>query len=145
MEEITEKSYLQHPENFNTSLIKETKINNTPKKINQTQNQYDICNENIENESANNNPSINSKQSSYSKLNYTSKIKKACHKSITLDSKIIKNLNEQNFINNTCIKSRKRNSKNMSSGIRKMLRILKLIAKKKAMGKIVRKVVKIFI
>jgi len=124
MEEITEKSNLQNPDNFNISLTKEAKGNNTPKNINQNQNQYDICKDKIDNSPANNNPNANDKQSS--NLYYTSNIKKSCHKSITLDSKIIKNLNEQNFINNTCIKNPKRNSKNISSGIRKMLKILKL-------------------
>ena len=126
MEEITEKSKLQNPGNFNTSLTKEAKDNNTPKNINQNQNKSDICKDKIEKSPVNNNPNSIDKQSSYSNLYYTSNIKKACHKSITLDSKIIKNLNEQNFINNTCIKNPKRNSKNISSGIRKMLKILKL-------------------
>ena len=126
MDEIIEKSYLQNPGNFSASVTKETKGNYTPKNVNETQNQPDICMDKIENSPVNNNVNANNKQNEYSNLYYTSKIKKACHKSITLDSKIIKNLNEQNFINNTCIKNPKRNSKNISSGIRKMLKILKL-------------------
>ena len=126
MDDITEQTNLQNPDNINTSLNKETKNNNTPKNFNQAQNQFDTCKDKIENSPVKNNLNTNAQQNSYSNLYYTSNIKKACHKSITLDSKIIKNLNEQNFINNTCIKKTKRNSKNISSGIRKMLKILKL-------------------
>ena len=124
MDELTEKSYLQNPGNFNPSSSIEKISNKSPKNINQ--NQSDLFKDNSKNSPVKNSPNANAKQSSYSNLYYTSNIKKACHKSITLDSKIIKNLNEQNFINNTCIKNRKRNSKNISSGIRKMLKILKL-------------------
>ena len=59
-------------------------------------------------------------------LNYTSNTKKSINNSITVDNKIIKNLNEQNFSCNTAIKNPKKGSKNISNGIRKMLKILKL-------------------
>ena len=59
-------------------------------------------------------------------LNFVSNLKKDEHKSMIDDNKLIKNLNSTNYSCNTTIKNRKRYSKNISKGIRNMLKILKL-------------------
>ena len=59
-------------------------------------------------------------------INYTTKDKKDRNKSTIIDNKIIKNLNLSAFENNSSNKNKRRNSKNISEGIRNMLKILKL-------------------
>ena len=63
-----------------------------------------------------------------SNINYTTNNKKDRRGSMIIDNKIIKNLNSSAFTNNTA--NKRRNSKNISEGIRNMLKILKLDGEK---------------
>ena len=78
------------------------------------------------NNNLNNNIENNTNLGRYndSNVNYTTNNKKDRHNSIIIDNKIIKNLNSSAFANNTA--NKRRNTKNISEGIRNMLKILKL-------------------
>ena len=104
-ENITEKTSSSGP-TFNPN----TKLENNSTTINNN------LNNNFEN-------NINLGRYNDTNMNYTTNNKKDRHNSIIFDNKIVQNINSSAIINNT---SNKRNSKNISEGIRNILKILKL-------------------